>query len=95
MRFFTFEVVIEKRVGDDAYSAYSRNLHGCFARGATIEEARQNVRAAIQERVAELVATGATIEQADDVRYVEQLTIGVAGADQPRRQAMGMRGSGE
>jgi len=97
MRFFTFEVVIERRAGEDEYAGYSPTLAGCFARGATIEEARSNVHASIHRRLDELLARGEPVVQADDLRYVEQLTIGIrssAAPRQPRRQTIGMRGSG-
>jgi predicted RNase H-like HicB family nuclease len=77
MRFFTFEVVIERRGGEAEYAAYSPTLTGCFARGATIEEARRNVHDAIRRRLEALLAGGEPVVQADDLRYVEQLTIGV------------------
>src|SRR5262249_42291202 len=77
MRFFTFEVVIERRAGEDEYAAYSPTLAGCFARGATIEEARRNVHDAIRQRLEALPARGEPVVEADDLRYVEQLTIGI------------------
>ncbi len=77
MRFFTFEVVIERRTGEDEYAAYSPTLNGCFARGATIEDARRTVHDAIRRRLETLLAGGEPVVQADDLRYVEQLTIGM------------------
>jgi len=44
MRFYTFEIVVEKEQEDDGYSAYSPTLPGCFSNGKTIEEAKRNIR---------------------------------------------------
>jgi predicted RNase H-like HicB family nuclease len=58
MRFYHFEIVIEKEAEDEGYSAYSPSLPGCFSNGRTIEEARRNMREAIQQHVASLLAQG-------------------------------------
>ncbi len=58
MRFYSFEIVIEKEAEDDGYSAYSPTLPGCFSNGRTIEEAKRNIREAIQQRVQALLAHG-------------------------------------
>jgi predicted RNase H-like HicB family nuclease len=50
MRFYNFAIVIEKEPEDQGYSAYSPSLPGCFSNGRTIEEARRNMREAIQQR---------------------------------------------
>ena len=39
MKFYTFEVLVEKEPEGEGYSAYSPTLPGCFSNGATIEEA--------------------------------------------------------
>ena len=57
-RFYNFEIVIEKEPADEGHSAYSPSLPGCFSNGNTIEEARRNMRAAIQQHVALLLAHG-------------------------------------
>jgi len=49
MRYFTFEIVVEKEPEDDGYSAYSPTLPGCFSNGQTVEQARNNMRGAIQQ----------------------------------------------
>jgi predicted RNase H-like HicB family nuclease len=58
MRFYNFEIVIEKEAEDAGYSAYSPSLPGGLGNGRTIEEARRNMRAAIQQHVASLLAQG-------------------------------------
>ncbi len=44
MRFYTFEIVIEKEAEDDGYAACSPTLPGCFGNGKTIEGAKRNIR---------------------------------------------------
>jgi HicB_like antitoxin of bacterial toxin-antitoxin system len=44
MRFYNFEIAIEKEAEDEGYSAHSPSLPGCFSNGRTIEEARRNMR---------------------------------------------------
>jgi predicted RNase H-like HicB family nuclease len=58
MRFYSFEIVIEKEAEGEGYSAYSPNLPGCFSNGRTIEEAKRNMREAIQQHVEALLAHG-------------------------------------
>ena len=54
MKFYNFDIVIEKETDGNGYSAYSPSLPGCFSNGKTIEEARRNIRAAIQQHVTAL-----------------------------------------
>jgi antitoxin HicB len=68
MRFFSFEIVIEREAEDDGYSAYSPTLPGCFSNGKTIEEAKRHIREAIQQHVEALLARG------QPVPHVEELT---------------------
>lgn len=77
MRFYTLEIVIEKEEDDPGYFAYSPTLPGCFGNGATIEEARQNIRSAVQQHVAALAAHGQTINQRERLVHVEGLTVGI------------------
>ena len=77
MRFYRFEIVIEKEPEDPGYFAYSPSLPGCFSNGMTIEEAKQNIREAVQQHVASLEAHGKTIEQKQQIVHVEELTVGV------------------
>jgi predicted RNA binding protein YcfA (HicA-like mRNA interferase family) len=41
MKFFNFEIVIEKEEKDEGYFAYSPSLPGCFSNGKTIEETKK------------------------------------------------------
>ena len=56
MRFWSFEIVIEKEAEDDGYSAHSPTLPGCFSNGQTIEEAKRNIREAIHQHVETLLS---------------------------------------
>ena len=58
MTFYTFEIVIEKEAADEGYSAYSPDLPGCFSNGRTMDEAKENIREAIQQHLQSLLAHG-------------------------------------
>jgi predicted RNase H-like HicB family nuclease len=58
MRFFNFEIVIEKEAEDEGYFAYSPTLPGCFGNGLTIEEAKRSIRAAVQQHIESLLFHG-------------------------------------
>ena len=77
MRYFTFEIVVEKEPEDAGFLAYSPTLPGCFSNGATIDEARRNMREAIRQHVEALLAHGDPVPQADKRVHVEELTVGV------------------
>jgi predicted RNase H-like HicB family nuclease len=77
MRFFSFEIVIEKEAEDDGYLAYSPGLPGCFSNGRTIEETRRNMREAVAQHVAALLDHGQTVPQNERLVHVEELAIGV------------------
>jgi len=62
---------------DVGYLAYSPTLPGCFSNGATIEEAKRNIREAVQQHVTSLEAHGQPIEQQERLVHVEELTVGV------------------
>ena len=47
MRYYSFEIIIEKEPEDEGYFAYSPTLPGCFSNGKTIEETKRNIREAI------------------------------------------------
>ena len=79
MRFFNFEVVIEKEPEDPGYYAYSPTLPGCFGNGLTIEEAKQSIRIAVQQHVEALLAHGEAVPQNEHLVHVEELTVGVPG----------------
>ena len=63
VKFYTFEIVIEKEEEDEGYLAYSPTLPGCFSNGKTIEEARPNIREAVQQHVESLASNGQPVPQ--------------------------------
>jgi antitoxin HicB len=77
MKFYSFEIVIEKEPEDEGYSAYSPSLPGCFSNGKTIEEAKRNIREAVQLHVASLLSHRQTVPQQEGMVHVEELTVGV------------------
>lgn len=77
MTFYTFEILVEKEPHDESYSAYSPTLPGCFSNGKTIEEAKHNIRQAVQQHIASLLEHGQPIPQHEHLVHVEELTVGV------------------
>ena len=77
MKFYTFEILIEKEEEDEGYLAYSPTLPGCFSNGKTVEKARRNIREAIQQHIASLLSHGQSVPQNDKRVYVEELTVGI------------------
>ena len=55
MKFYSFEIVIDKEPEDEGYTAYSPNLPGCFSNGRTTEEAKRNIRVAIEQHIESLL----------------------------------------
>jgi predicted RNase H-like HicB family nuclease len=78
MQYYTFEILIEKEPEGAGYLAYSPNLPGCFSNGLTIEEAKRNIRMAIEQHVESLLAHGQPVPQNERLVHVEELTIRVA-----------------
>jgi predicted RNase H-like HicB family nuclease len=76
MTFYTFEILVEESE-DEGYSAYSPTLQGCFSNGKTIAEAKRNIREAIQQHIASLLAHGVAIPQNEKLVHVEELIVGV------------------
>jgi predicted RNase H-like HicB family nuclease len=64
MRFYSFEIVIEKEPEDEGYYAYSPTLPGCFGNGRTIEEAQRSIREAVQQHIETLLAHGEPVGNA-------------------------------
>ncbi len=55
MKFYSFQIVIEKEPEDEGYFAYTANVPGCFSNGKTIEEAKHNIREAIEQHLASML----------------------------------------
>jgi len=79
MKFYSFEIVIEKESDERGYKAYSPSLPGCFSNGGTIEETKRNIREAIGQHIQALLAHGQPVPQHESLVHVEQLTVGVPG----------------
>jgi predicted RNase H-like HicB family nuclease len=77
MRFYSFQIIIEKEPEDEGYFAYSPTVAGCFSNGKTIEEARRNMREAVEQHMTSLIEHGQPIPQDDRLVHVEELTVGV------------------
>jgi predicted RNase H-like HicB family nuclease len=78
MKYYSFEILVEKEPEDVGYSAYSPTLPRCFGSGKTIEEAKYSVRVAVSQHVDALLARGESIPQNERLVHVEELTVGVS-----------------
>ena len=77
MKYYSFQIVIEKEPEDEGYFAYSPTLPGCFSNGKTIEEAKRNIREAIELHLSSLFAHSQPIPQNDIIVHVEELSVGI------------------
>ncbi len=77
MRYFSFEIVVERESEGDSYSAWSPTLPVCFSNGATMEEAPRNMRDAIRQHVESLLTHGESVPQGEKRVHVEELVVGV------------------
>ncbi|NQU23931.1 MAG: type II toxin-antitoxin system HicB family antitoxin [Candidatus Nealsonbacteria bacterium] len=77
MKFYSFQIIIEKEQEDEGYYAYSPTIPGCFSNGKTIEDAKRNIREAIQQHLESLGAHAEPIPQNERIVHVEELTVGV------------------
>ena len=77
LKYYSFEVVIEKEEKGKGYYAYSPNLPGCYSNGATIEQARKNIRAALELHLESLSAENRRFLIPDRLVHVEEICIGI------------------
>lgn len=56
VKFYSFQIIIEKEPEDAGYYAYTPTLPGCFSNGKTIEETKHNIRQAIEEHLESMLA---------------------------------------
>ena len=77
MKYYSFQIVIEKEEQDEGYFAYSPTVPGCFSNGKTIEEAKRNIREAIEQHLESLLSHDQIIPQNERMVHVEELTVGV------------------
>jgi predicted RNase H-like HicB family nuclease len=77
VKFYSFQIVIEKEPEDEGYFAYTPTLPGCFSNGRTIEEAKRNIREAVEQHLESILAHAQPVPQNDSLVHVEELTVGV------------------
>jgi len=77
MKYYSFQIVIEKEPEDEGYFAYSPTLPGCFSNGKTIEEAKRNIREAIQLHLESVKEHQKEIPQQDNFVHIEELSVGI------------------
>jgi predicted RNase H-like HicB family nuclease len=77
MKSYKVVVAIERQAGGKGYSAYSPTLPGCFSNGKTVQEARRNIRVAIQQHVESLLAHGQPLPDETRVVHSEVATVRV------------------
>lgn len=77
MRFYRFEIVVEQEPDDEGYAAHSPTLPGSVSSGKTFEEAKRNIREAVQQHLEALPSHGHRILQNERLRHVEERTIEV------------------
>jgi len=77
MKFYSFQIVIEKEPEDEGYLAYTPNVPGCFSNGATMEEAKRNIRQAIEQHLTSMLAHTQPVPQNDRLMHIEELTVAV------------------
>lgn len=58
MKYYTFEIVVEKEAEDEGYLAYSPTLPGCFSNGKTGEHAKRNMREAVRQHLQSILTQG-------------------------------------
>ncbi len=77
MKYFSFQIMIEKEDEDEGYYAFCPNLPGCFSNGRTFEEAKVNIREAIQLHLEALLSSGEEIQSNGKLLHLEELTVGI------------------
>jgi len=78
MKFYSFQIVIEKEPEDEGYFAYTPTVPGCFSNGRTIEDAKRNIRQAIEQHLASMLEHSQLVPQNDRLVHVEELTVAIA-----------------
>lgn len=77
MKFYSFQIIIEKEPEDEGYFAYSPTVPGCFSNGKTIEETKRNIRQAVEQHLASMLMHAQPVPQNDRLVHVEELTVAV------------------
>jgi hypothetical protein len=66
-------------------------LPGCFSNGTTVEEAKANMREAIQQHIEVLMETGREIPQNPIAIHIEELTVSGSHKSCPDQSARKLR----
>jgi len=77
MKFYSFQIVIEKGPEDEGYFAYTPNVSGCCSNGKAIEETKRNIREAVEQHLASMLAHAQQPPQDDRLVHVEELTVAI------------------
>jgi len=77
MKFYSFQIIIEKEPEDEGYYAYSPTIAGCFSNGKTIEDTKRNIRQAIEQHLVSMLAHSQSVPQNDRLVHIEELTVAV------------------
>jgi len=77
MKFYSFQIIIEKEPEDEGYFAYSPTIPGCFSNGKTIEETKRNIRQAVEQHLVSMLKHAQPVPQNDRLVHVEELTVAV------------------
>ena len=77
LKYYSFEVVIEKEETGGGYFAYSPSLPGCYSNGRTIEAARKNIREALELHIESLSSQAQKVDPKEKLVHVEEICIGV------------------
>lgn len=77
MKFYSFQIIIEKEPEDEGYLAYSPTIPGCFSNGKTIEETKRNIRQAVEQHLVSMLMHAQPVPQNDRLVHVEELTVAV------------------
>lgn len=77
MKFYSFQIIIEKEAEDEGYFAYTPTVPGCFSNSRTIEDAKRNIRQAIEQHLASMLDHSQLVPQNDRLVHVEELTVAI------------------
>jgi predicted RNase H-like HicB family nuclease len=77
MKEYKVEIVVEKEAEDEGYFAYATSLLGCFSNGKTVDDAKRNMRSAIEQHLESLLAYDQLIPHQEKRVYIEELTVNI------------------
>ena len=68
---------LEKEAEDEGYFAYTPTLPGCFSNGRTVEDAKRNIREAVEQHLVSILSHAEPVPQNDRLVHLEELTVGI------------------